>query len=342
MIPASVLEAYGFGGSVRLESYGSGHIHRTYRVFASDRPYILQRINHHVFTKPARIMRNIRLAGQYLSKHHPDYFFLSVCAARNSQEMVYDAEGYPWRLFPFIENTTTINEISSPSEAFEAAKGFAQLTRNLSGCNVQEYEETIERFHDLRWRFEQFESACKVATADRMRIASETVETCRRFSYLVDEYTGLIGSGSLQLRITHNDTKINNILFDQQTGKAVCVIDLDTLMPGYFIYDLGDMIRSGISPTREDEADLSMMVFRKEIYDALVQGYCSVLNDELTASEKAAIPFSGLMMTYIMGLRFMADYLNGDVYYATSYPGQNLARARNQMHLLGILAENRK
>ena len=142
------------------------------------------------------------------------------------------------------------------------------------------------------------------------------------------------------MRIVHNDTKINNILFDGITGQTICAIDLDTLMPGYFIYDLGDMVRTFVSPVSEEEKNLEKIVFRKNIYDSLMKGYLSQMNDVMSHEEKQAIPFSGLMMTYIMALRFLADYLNGDVYYHTTYPGQNLVRAKNQFRFLEVLSQN--
>jgi hypothetical protein len=141
-------------------------------------------------------------------------------------------------------------------------------------------------------------------------------------------------------RIQHNDTKINNILFDKKTDKANCVIDLDTLMPGYFIYDVGDMIRTFVSPVSEEEKDLNKIIIRKEILDAVIDGYLSQMGDVLTKKEKTLIPFGGMMMTYIMGLRFLTDFLNGDVYYQTTYPGQNSIRASNQFYFLDLLSKN--
>ena len=248
--------------------------------------------------------------------------------------MVYDEEGYPWRLMPYFKNSITINEVGTPLEAYEAARGFAQLTKNLSGCDVSKFKPTIDRFHDLNWRFEQFKDALAGAKPDRLERATEAIQACQDFSYLVDEYSNLIADGFLKLRVMHNDTKINNILFDSQSRKVVCVIDLDTLMPGYFIYDLGDMIRTFVSPVSEEEQDLAKIIFRKDIYDALLQGYLSEMKSELSEKEIQVIPFAGCMMTYIMALRFLADYLNGDIYYSIAYEGQNLVRATNQLNLL--------
>ncbi len=337
MIPESIKKAYGFDASFQIHPLGSGHIHKTYLVTGSSQQYVLQRINHFVFKQPDVITQNIKRADAFLKQHHPEYLFLSIVQSKDGKDLVYDPEGWPWRLFPFIERTLTVDAISSPEEAYEAARGFARLTRNLDGCNMNEFAPTIERFHDLGWRYEQFESALSTATSDRLKQAEHAIKISKEFSFLADEYKALTSTGKLKLRLTHNDTKINNILFDSQTRKAVCVIDLDTLMPGYFIYDLGDMIRTFVSPVSEEENDLSRIEVRREVYESLLRGYMIEMNDVLTEDEKSAVSFSGLMMTYIMALRFLTDFLNGDVYYITSYAGQNLNRSRNQLRLLELL-----
>ncbi|MBX2967411.1 MAG: aminoglycoside phosphotransferase family protein [Cyclobacteriaceae bacterium] len=338
MVPNSILQSFNIPNST-VQPFGSGHINRTFKIGSTDGGYILQRINHHVFKQPENIAANIRYAAAYLKEKHPQYLFLSPVKATNGQDMVYDEGGYPWRLFPYISNTVTINEVQTAKEALEAAKGFARLTKNLSGCDAQKFHNIIERFHDLGWRYEQFETALKNTTPERLSKAHEAIEQSKHFAFLVNEYRQLINSGDLTLRITHNDTKINNILFDAHSRKTVCVIDLDTLMPGYFIYDLGDMVRTIVCPVSEEETDFSKISFRKEMYDAVVAGYLAEMEEELSDHEKAAIPFSGLMMTYIMALRFLADYLNGDVYYTIKYEGQNMNRAKNQLRLLQILSE---
>lgn len=252
--------------------------------------------------------------------------------------MVYDQDGYPWRLFPFISNTVTIDEVETSTQAFEAAKAFGQLTKLLNGCDVKLFQETIPQFHNLPLRYLQFEQALKTADSDRKKISKELCEGYARFNYLVKEFEALTNSNQLPLRITHNDTKINNVLFDSEVKKVICVIDLDTLMPGYFIYDLGDMMRTFVSPAAEDERDLSKVVVRKEIHQAILDGYLSEMGDVLTKEEKEAIPLAGLVMTYMIGLRFLIDYLNGDTYYQVSYPLHNLDRAANQLSLLEKLA----
>jgi len=337
MIPETILNAYGLDQTSVVQPYGSGHIHKTYKVEHAGKEFILQRINHLVFTRPLQIITNITKAGEYLKEHRPEYPFLSILKATDGSLMVYDEEQYPWRLLPFIPNTYTVNEVSTAAQAYEAVKGFARLTRNLEGIDTGKFLPTLDRFHDLSWRYEQFQTALNGAPKERIQLAQSSIEECIQFFFLVNHYQQLIESNKLKLRITHNDTKINNILFDQSNHKAVCVIDLDTLMPGYFIYDLGDMIRTFVSPVSEEESDRSKIIFRKEIYNVLLSGYLSEMKDVLSSAEISAIPFAGKMMTYIMALRFLTDYLNGDVYYTTSYLGQNLIRAQNQLKLLDVL-----
>jgi Ser/Thr protein kinase RdoA (MazF antagonist) len=330
----TILSAFGLTATNYLiEPVGTGHIHQTF-FLKGDRNFILQRINKLVFTKPEVIAQNLRVASDYLKIHYPEYLFLSPIKTTEGQEMVYDAEGFPWRLFPYMDGTITLNEVHNEAQAYNAAKGFAELTKNLRSIDTSLFEPTIEKFHDLNWRYFQFQ---KKASGEAKKAAKEAIESANSFAYLVDQYNILINSNALQIRITHNDTKINNILFSSSTQESFCVIDLDTLMPGYFIYDLGDLVRTVVSPVSEEEKDFSKITFRRSIYNALIEGYLSEMDSVLSEKEKEAIPFAGLMMTYIMALRFLADYLNGNVYYHITYPDQNLVRAQNQLMLLSIL-----
>jgi Ser/Thr protein kinase RdoA (MazF antagonist) len=332
--PRKVLDAFGLkNADFTVERVGTGHIHETYKLVGRT-PYILQRVNKNVFREPEIISSNLRHASEYLKRNFPDYLFLQTIPTNDGKEMLYDQEGFPWRLFPFIENTVAFNSVESTVEAHSAACEFARLTRCLDKISVSLFRETIPGFHDLGLRYEQFDSALAGAATERQQQADDCIDICQRMYYLVERYRDLISTDSLKVRITHNDTKINNILFDTTSRKAVCVIDLDTLMPGYFIYDLGDMVRTFVSPVSEEEKDISRIVFRKEIYDALLAGYLSEMSAVMSPGEKEAIPFAGKMMTYIMALRFLTDFLNGDTYYHTTYPGQNLVRARNQLRFL--------
>ncbi|MBS1505343.1 MAG: aminoglycoside phosphotransferase family protein [Bacteroidetes bacterium] len=339
MSAEEVVREFGVEGSVKISPLGSGHIHRTYKVEAA-RQFVLQRVNKTIFTQPDVIASNNRLAFQYLKQHHPDFIFPQALPDLNGNDLFYDDEGFPWRLYPLIENTFTIDEVSTEQEAYEAAKGFAALSKNLYGIDTQLLKPTLDRFHDLSWRYKQFENALQKASPETIQMAKAEIEQAQSFQPLVSEYTQLIKEGVLQLRVMHNDTKVNNILFDSISRKAVCAIDLDTLMPGYFIYDLGDMVRTFVSPVTEEEKDISKIEFRKNIYNALVQGYLSQMGDVLTEQEMKFIPFAGKMMTYIMGLRFLADYLRGNTYYHITYPEQNRVRAKNQFHLLSLIEKN--
>lgn len=332
-----ILKAFKITG--KIEPLGSGHIHKTFRVTGA-KNFVLQRVNKDVFTRPEIIASNNRIAFQYLKRKDFDYLFPQTLADKNGNDLYFDDQGYPWRLFPLIENTITINEITSERDAFEAARGFGALTRNLNGIDVSLFKPTLERFHDLTWRYKQFEEALRKADSETIQSAKKEIEQAKLFEFLAKEYNQLIYSGSLTLRVTHNDTKVNNILFDSRTRKAVCAIDLDTLMPGYFIYDLGDMVRTFVSPVTEEEKDISKVSFRKNIYDSLLKGYLSQMDDVLSSEEKKSIPFAGKMMTYIMALRFLADFLRGNTYYHITHQEQNLARARNQFRLLELICEN--
>jgi Ser/Thr protein kinase RdoA (MazF antagonist) len=339
MVPESVLLAFGLTTSAVVSPIGTGHIHQTFLV-ADEKKYVLQRININVFKDPEAIATNNRIAADYLAQHHPNYLFLTALRDRAGNELVYAEDGFPWRLYPLIENTLTVDFLNSPQEAYEAAVGFGRLTKNLNNINCKLFKATLDRFQDLGWRYEQFEEALANARPETLAQAAMQVEQAKSFKFLVDEYKSLVTSGGLKERIIHNDTKINNILFDKTTRKAVCVIDLDTLMPGYFIYDLGDMVRTCVSPVSEEEKDITKITFRKEIYDALLKGYLAEMKDTMSPDELNTIPFAGKMMTYIMALRFLADFLRGNTYYHITYPDQNLVRARNQLTLLAILCKN--
>ncbi len=332
VIRAHALDA----GDFNIARVGSGYIHDTYKL-TGVKSYILQRVNKNVFKEPEVIAANIRNAARYLHKHQPDYLFPTPIVSTNGADLVYDDDGYPWRLFPYIDNTFTVDKVTTTAEAFSAAQAFGQLTRYLHGADMTQFRPTIDRFHDLSWRWEQFETALDQALSERRRAAGTAIAQSQSHRHIVDQYKALIHTGRLEPRITHNDTKINNILFHSATARAVCAIDLDTLMPGYFIYDFGDMVRTFVSPVDEEERDLEKVIVRTDILNSLTDGYLSQMGAVLTESEKAAIPFSGMMMTYIMALRMLTDYLNGDIYYQTRYPGQNLVRALNQLKLLSEL-----
>lgn len=339
-VPSEVLKAFGFSEKdCKAERTGSGHINYTFLV-RDKKDWILQRINTNVFKEPDTIAANLRLAANHLKQHFPDYLFLNAIQTTEGKEMAFDLLGNPWRLFPYIPDTLTLDKVDLTEQAFEAARGFGELSKKLNSVEVNLFKPTIPKFQDLTWRNEQLETAIRNSTEERKSQARKAMQMAAEFSFLVNDYKVFTSTGKLKPRVVHNDTKINNILFNAKTGKAVCVIDLDTLMPGYFIYDLGDMVRTFVSPVSEEEKDVSKVAFRKPFYDALLEGYLSEMNSSLSAEEHVAIPFAGLMMTYIMAIRFLADFLNGNIYYQIHYPEQNLVRAMNQLTLTGAIAHS--
>jgi Ser/Thr protein kinase RdoA (MazF antagonist) len=320
-----ILKKFGISGTVT--PIGSGHINKTYKIGSS---YILQRINNKVFTRPEDIASNLEHAQQHLAKHHRDYLFIAPVRG-----LVYDDEGYPWRLYPYIENSYTIDETNNVDQAYDAAKCFGRFGKFMKGADLSQYKPTIHRFHDLSLRYDQFELALASTTIETRIIAAKEIEAAIRHKNIVDHYNSIIKSNTLKPGIFHNDTKINNVLFDGTSRKAIAVIDLDTVMEGYFIYDLGDLVRTVVSPVSEEEKDLDKIVVRKEFYDAMIDGYLSEMQD----ADRSLASFAGIMMTYIMAIRFLADYLRGNTYYHVNYPDQNLVRAKNQLRLVELLQQ---
>lgn len=311
-----------FGISGNAVPIGSGHINKTYKVGS----YILQRINSNVFKNPRDIASNLEHARQYLAQNHPDYLF--IAPIKN-----VEYKGEYWRLYPYIEGSYTIDEAKTVEQAYDAAKAFGRFGDLMRGTDLSLYKPTIRNFHDLQLRYEQFLSALASSSEAARVTASGEIASAIQHKNLVDHYNSVIRANTLVPGIFHNDTKINNVLFDGTTHKAIAVIDLDTVMEGYFIYDLGDLVRTIVSPVSEEEKDIDKIVVRKEFYDAVIDGYMSGMKN----IDKSMASFAGKMMTYIMALRFLADYLRGNTYYHVTYPDQNLVRARNQLRLLELL-----
>lgn len=335
----SVLSAYGLEErTTRVEPFGSGLINRTWKVCTQDRSYILQRINEAVFTEPQVVAHNIRLVGDYLQQHHPQYLFVAPVRSLSGEDMIHlEGEGY-FRLFPFVPHSHSIDVVQTPGQAYEAAVQFGRFTRLLSGLDVEGLQPTIPGFHDLSWRYQQFLTSLEEGNAERAREADDLVQVLKGYSDIVLEYKRIKSDPQFRLRVIHHDTKISNVLFDP-SDKGICVIDLDTIMPGYFISDVGDMMRTYLSPVSEEESDVSKIEVRDDFYKAIVQGYLQEMKDELTSAERGAIFYAGKFMIYMQALRFLTDHINNDRYYGARYEGHNLVRARNQVVLLQRLAE---
>jgi Ser/Thr protein kinase RdoA (MazF antagonist) len=333
------LSAYDLAShNLEIERIHNGLINSTWLVKNSHHSYILQKVNHNVFKNPEAIASNIRLIASYLSQHQPHYLFVAPLRTIDNREMVHiEGQGY-FRLIPFVENSHTINAAKRPQQAYEAAKQFGQFTRLLSRFPVQNLQTTLPDFHNLTLRFQQFLEAIENGNAQRLQQSQDLIEFIKDTKNIVDTYENILHNSSFKLRVTHHDTKISNVLFDDK-DKGLCVIDLDTVMPGYFISDVGDMIRTYVSPVNEEEKDFSKIEIRDEYFKAIWDGYMSEMKHELTEEEKKNFIYAGKFMIYMQAIRFLTDYLNNDAYYGAKYDGQNFVRAGNQVVLLQRLME---
>jgi Ser/Thr protein kinase RdoA (MazF antagonist) len=330
-VQQKILQQYGFDEGASMVPLNSGLINTTWLVTDADGvKFILQRINREVFKDPAAIAFNIRSIGAYLQQQHPGYLFTDPLLTDSDEDMV-EADGEWYRMFEFIEGSNTIDVVESPAQAYEAARQFGRFTKLLSGFDAAALKITLPDFHNLPMRYRQFETALKNASSLRLLAAEKETELLVAHKDIVKQYEELLPH--LTIRVTHHDTKISNVLFDE-LGKGLCVIDLDTVMPGYFISDVGDMMRTYLCPVSEEEKDFERIVVRKDFYEAVKQGYLAEMENELSDVEKGCFLFAGKMMVYMQALRFLTDYLNNDIYYGSRYEGHNLVRASNQRILL--------
>ena len=326
---------YQFGldaGNFNIHPFGNGLINTTWSIAdkQENAKYILQKVNHHIFKQPANIAFNIRLIDNYLKQHFPDYLFVSPLVTITGDAFIKNDDAY-YRMFPFISDSHTIDVVENPQQAYEAANQFARFTKQLAGLDAAQLTTTLPDFHNLTLRYQQFEEALVTGNPDRIIQSKELIAAVKQNKRIVDQYE--ICKEKLSIRITHHDTKISNVLFDEK-DKGFCVIDLDTVMPGYFISDVGDMMRTYLCPVSEEEKDFSKIIIRKEFYDAIINGYLAEMGAELTETEKKYFPYAGEFMIYMQAIRFLTDHLKNDSYYGAKYEGHNFVRAGNQITLL--------
>jgi thiamine kinase-like enzyme len=319
--------------------YGSGHINESYRATFHQAGvpvrYILQRINQTIFKDPVAVMENIQrvtshLAAKISGEPDRDRLVLTLVPARDEKAWYVDAEGNHWRAYRFIEQAHTYDAVESPDQAFQAAKAFGRLQELLVHFPSPPLHETIPDFHHTPKRFIALEQAIASDVAKRSIIAKREIE----FAFKHRSIVSVLLDANLPQRIAHNDTKFNNVLLDDITGEGICVIDLDTVMPGLVLHDFGDMVRSTTSPAREDERDLSRVTMQFSMFEALVRGYLASTASFLTTAEKQLLVSSSKLMTFEQGVRFLTDYLAGDVYYKVHHDEHNLDRCRTQFKLL--------
>ncbi len=331
------------GETVNAMRYGNGHIHETYVVTTmtktTSKRYILQRINNFVFKNVERLMDNISSVTSYLLKEtkqrngNVEKECLRLVPTRDGAYYVKYDDSY-YRMFYFIEGATTYSVVEKPEHFYQSAVAFASFQKSLSGFDASTLFEVIEGFHNTRKRFNDFIIALEQDKLGRAKDIPDEIAFIKAREKYVDKIVDMLASKEIPTRVTHNDTKLNNVMIDDLTGKAGAVIDLDTLMPGSLLYDFGDAIRFGCNPVSEDEKKLDKVVFNIELFETYAKGYLSVLGDTITEKEKENLAFSAILMTLECGIRFVTDYLDGDVYFSTHYEGQNLARAHTQFKLV--------
>lgn len=335
----SILAAYGLQhDQCTIVPFGTGLINHTWKIESGNDAFILQRINDNVFKQPQDIASNINKLSGFLKKTHPDYLFVAAVPSLDGKDAVHDAQEGWFRLLPFIKNSFTYDVVSSTKAAYEAARQFGRFTRLLSCFDAAQLHNTLPHFHDLSLRYQQFEKAILEGNSARINQSNNSIKFLQEHKNIVDTYEVICSNNAFKKRVTHHDTKISNVLFDA-ADKGLCVIDLDTVMRGYFISDVGDMMRTYLSPVSEEDEDISKIEIREDYFKAIAAGYLSEMNAELTDEEKKAFVYAGTFMIYMQALRFLTDYLNNDVYYGARYEGHNLNRANNQINLLQKLLQ---
>lgn len=320
--------------------YGNGHIHDTFVVAcdaggAAPRRYLVQRINHQVFQDVPALMENVQRVTVHLArKGVAAGRRLALVPAAAGAFIARDPEGGWWRVYDFIERARSYDRVETPAQAREAARAFGEFQSLLTDLPGGRLRETIPGFHDTRRRFQAFARAQAADRANRAVSARAEIGFALAREADAGVLLGLFAAGRLPERVTHNDTKLNNVLLDAATGRAACVIDLDTVMPGLALYDFGDLVRTATSPAPEDERDLAKVALQPAMFRALAEGYLAAAGGFLTAAERAQLVFAGQLITFEIGLRFLTDYLEGDVYFKTHRPGHNLDRCRAQFALV--------
>lgn len=333
------------GELIGAEPYGTGHINDSYRVVFRDGEiksrFLLQRINTHVFTNPAALIENVERVARHIASllegvPDRDRRSLSVVRSKDGAPYLMDGAGGCWRMMRFIEDAHAVERIGSPRQAFAVAAAFGKFQQQLASLPAPRLHDTIPDFHNTPKRFQDLERAIEADVANRVHHAEAEIGFARSRR----ELASVLLDANLPERVTHNDTKSSNVLLDDKTGQGLCVIDLDTVMPGLAPYDFGDMVRSMASPAAEDERDLSCVGVQLHVFEALARGYLASAGDLLTADERQSLVAASKLITFENGLRFLSDFLSGDTYYKINRAEQNLDRCRTQFRLVESIEKN--
>ena len=335
----TVLEHYGLSqNDTNVQTFGNGLINHTWIVTSKEKKFILQRINHNIFKNPNDIAENIKAIANFLSAHHPKYLFVTPVQTKNKEEIIFIPEQGYFRMFPYVKDSHTIDVVTSPAQAYEAAKQFGCFSKLLSNFPTEDLKITLPDFHNLSLRYLQFEQALQNGNKKRIIQSDIIINYLKSQRSIAVLYENICADKNFKKRVTHHDTKISNVLLDNN-DKGLCVIDLDTVMPGYFISDVGDMMRTYLSPVSEEEKDFTKIFIRDDYFKAITNGYLGEMKDELTTIEKNNFVYAGKFMIYMQALRFITDHINNDIYYVAKYEGHNFIRASNQVTLLQKLIE---
>jgi aminoglycoside phosphotransferase (APT) family kinase protein len=332
-----------FGDYIKAEPYGSGHINDTYAAVYDQGGipvrYIFQRINHNIFKNPPALMENIQRVTEHQEKKlsesgQASRRALKVIKTLDNASFLHDDDGNYWRSYIFIEKAKTYDIIETPEQAFQAAKAFGEFQKTLVDLPGGRLLETIPNFHNTPWRYEAFEEALSKDVCNRAASVKDEIDFVLKRKDDAGLLLKLNAEGKIPERITHNDTKLNNVMIDDKSGEGICVIDLDTVMPGLVHYDFGDLVRTSTSPAAEDEKDLSKVTMQMHMFEALIKGYLESAGEFLNPTEKEYLPFAGKLITLEIGVRFLTDHLSGDVYFKTHRENHNLDRCRTQFKLV--------
>ena len=324
-----------------IEPVNGGLINNSYRVTNTDtkNAFLLQQINKEVFKRPEDLQHNYITLWHYTEFEFTGFFMPAPIMYDDSNSLFIDNNGNYWRGFEFINNSYSPLVAEKAQQGKATAKIFGKFTACLNELNINELKVVIPDFHNLSFRYQQFEDSLKTEIYERLSLALPVIDELKNRERYMHFFEIITESDEFKKRVMHHDAKIANVLFDKKSNKVICPVDFDTTMPGYYFSDLGDMIRSMACSYDENHKKFEKLDIRKSFYKAIVDGYMKAMKKELTPSEAKYIHFAGIIMIYMQALRFITDYLNGDTYYKTGYPGQNLDRSINQLTLLQRLEE---
>lgn len=329
------------GEVVDVKPHGSGHINHTFLVTTNGtKKYILQKINTDIFHDTDGLMENIVNVTSYLRERivqaggNPERETMTVIPTKEGSYYYTDTDGCDWRVYLLIEHIVSLDQAENAAEFYASGLAFGRFQAQLADYPAKTLHETIPDFHNTPKRYQAFEQAVEEDICHRAESVAQEIAFIRARKEEISILTDLLQKGELPLRITHNDTKLNNILLDVDTHEAVCIVDLDTIMPGLCAYDFGDAIRFGANTAAEDEQDLNKVSLSLELYQAYAKGFLEGCGEQLTPKEVETLPMGAKTITLEQGIRFLTDYLQGDTYYHTEREGQNLDRCRTQLALV--------